>query len=122
MEKDEKQCPRCGEEVVEKVEVYSIEDTKSPEEERQEQISRYQADSASKSALIFGIISIPIAFISPIVAIVLGIMAIVFASRARRIEKNGNSMAGLICGILGILAAIGNFLASMTNIINNYPW
>lgn len=66
------------------------------------------------AALVCGIISILVAWFSPIVAIILAIIAIVLSRRAvRQTGKNGKTTGGLICGIAGIVCAIISFIIAM---------
>lgn len=66
------------------------------------------------AALVCGIIAIPIALFSPLVSIILGIIAIVLSRRAvRATGKCGKTTAGLICGIAGIVFAIISFIAGL---------
>ncbi len=68
-------------------------------------------DSRSGSglaAMIVGIIAIP-AVLIPILAIVMGIIAIVLGVSARRsgATNAGQAMAGIICGSIGLILALG---------------
>lgn len=64
------------------------------------------------AALVCGIIAIPIALFSPLVSIILGVIAIVLSRRAvSATGKCGKTTAGLICGIVGIVFAIISFIA-----------
>ncbi len=66
------------------------------------------------AALVCGIIAIPIALFSPLVSIILGVIAIVLSRRAvRATGKCGKTTAGLICGIAGIVFAIISFIAGL---------
>lgn len=66
------------------------------------------------AALVCGIISILVAWFSPIVAIILAIIAIVLSRCAvRQTGKNGKTTGGLICGIAGIVCAIISFVIAM---------
>ena len=66
------------------------------------------------AALVCGIISILVAWFSPIVAVILAIIAIVLSRRAvRQTGKNGKTTGGLICGIAGIVCAIISFIIAM---------
>lgn len=66
------------------------------------------------AALVCGIIAIPTALFSPLVSIILGVIAIVLSRRAvRATGKCGKTTAGLICGIAGIVFAIISFIAGL---------
>jgi Domain of unknown function (DUF4190) len=68
------------------------------------------------ASLVLGIISIPTFFFWP-VAITLGVLAIVIGSMARTDARKmgytnvGTAKAGIICGIAGIVLAIGFIVA-----------
>lgn len=63
------------------------------------------------AALVCGILAIPVAWLSPLVAIVLAIVAIVLSRKAvKSTGKNGKTTGGLICGIIGIVCAIISFI------------
>ena len=63
------------------------------------------------AALVCGIVAIPVAWLSPLVAIVLAIVAIVLSRKAvKSTGKNGKTTGGLICGIIGIVCAIISFI------------
>lgn len=88
----------------------------------------YSAPSSGKAtgALICGILAIVFSFI-PIVGIILGIVAIVLASKAVKFAgKSGKTTGGKVCGIIGIvfsiLWAIFSFVLTMGIIggINTY--
>lgn len=57
-------------------------------------------------SLVLGIVGIIIAIFIPIAGLVLGIVATVFASGDRKIEKNGMNTAGLALGIISIVLAV----------------
>ena len=63
---------------------------------------------AGLAAMIVGIIAIP-AVLIPILAIVMGIIAIVLGVSARRngATNTGQAMAGIICGSIGLVLALG---------------
>jgi hypothetical protein len=63
---------------------------------------------AGLAAMIVGIIAIP-AVLIPILAIVMGIIAIVLGVNARRsgATNTGQAMAGIICGSIGLILALG---------------
>lgn len=66
------------------------------------------------AALVCGIIAIPTVLFSPLVSIILGVIAIVLSRRAvRATGKCGKTTAGLICGIAGIVFAIISFIAGL---------
>ena len=66
------------------------------------------------AALVCGILAIPVAWFSPLVAIVLAIVAIVLSRRAvKQTGKNGKTTGGLICGIAGIVCAIISFIIGL---------
>ena len=60
------------------------------------------------ASMIVGIIAIP-AVLIPILAIVMGIIALVLGISARRsgATNTGQALAGIICGSIGILLALG---------------
>ena len=61
--------------------------------------------------MVCGILAIPVAWLSPLVAIVLAIVAIVLSRKAvKSTGKNGKTTGGLICGIIGIVCAIISFI------------
>jgi hypothetical protein len=63
---------------------------------------------AAMASMIVGIIAIP-AVLIPILAIVMGIVAIVLGVSARRsgATNAGQAMAGIICGSIGLILALG---------------
>lgn len=66
------------------------------------------------AALVCGIISIPVAWFSPLIAVILAVVAIVLSRRAvKQTGKNGKTTGGLICGIVGIVCAIVSFIIAM---------
>ncbi len=66
------------------------------------------------AALVCGIISIPVAWFSPLIAVILAVVAIVLSRRAvKQTGKNGKTTGGLICGIVGIVCAIVSFIIGM---------
>jgi hypothetical protein len=71
------------------------------------------------TSLILGILSIPVSII-PLLAWVLGVVAIVLGTTARGeirrtgIGGNGRAMAGIICGVIGIVLGLGVFLANLS--------
>jgi di/tricarboxylate transporter len=68
---------------------------------------------AGLAAMIVGIIAIP-AVLIPILAIVMGIVAIVLGVNARRngATNTGQAMAGIICGSIGLILALGIIVAA----------
>jgi Domain of unknown function (DUF4190) len=68
---------------------------------------------AALASMIVGIIAIP-AVLIPILAIVMGIVALVLGINARRsgATNTGQAMAGIICGSIGILLALGIIIAA----------
>jgi expansin (peptidoglycan-binding protein) len=60
------------------------------------------------ASMIVGIIAIP-AVLIPILAIVMGIVAIVLGASARKkgATNSGQAMAGIICGSIGLILALG---------------
>jgi di/tricarboxylate transporter len=68
---------------------------------------------AGLAAMIVGIIAIP-AVLIPILAIVMGIVAIVLGISARRsgATNTGQAMAGIICGSIGLILALGIIVAA----------
>jgi len=71
------------------------------------------------TSMILGIISIPAAII-PIAAWILGIVAIVLGATARGeiartgIGGSGRATAGLVCGIVGVLAGLAIFIVNLS--------
>jgi hypothetical protein len=69
--------------------------------------------------MILGIISIPAAII-PILAWILGVVAIVLGATARgeirrsHLSGMGRSTAGIICGIIGVLAGLAIFIVNLS--------
>ena len=68
------------------------------------------------TALVLGILSIPLAIFFAIVGLILGIVAIVLGATARSdalrrgLENAGQAKAGLICGIVGAVLAVANII------------
>lgn len=66
------------------------------------------------AALVMGILSIPLGMFSPLIGIVLGVLAIVFASKAvKATGKNGKTSGGKICGIVGIVVSVISFIVAL---------
>ncbi len=66
------------------------------------------------AALVCGILSIPVAWLSPLVAVILAVVAIVLSrSAVKKTGKNGKTTGGFICGIVGIVCAILSFIIAM---------
>jgi hypothetical protein len=71
------------------------------------------------TSMILGIISIPVAII-PIAAWILGITAIVLGATSRGeirrtgIGGNGRAMAGIICGVIGVVIGLAVFVANLS--------
>jgi heme/copper-type cytochrome/quinol oxidase subunit 2 len=67
------------------------------------------------AAMIVGIIAMPMGLIIPIVGIVMGIVAIVLGANARRkgATNSGQATAGIVCGGIGILIALGLIIAAV---------
>jgi hypothetical protein len=70
------------------------------------------------TAMILGIISIPAALIA-ILGVILGIVAIVLGAtargdiRRRGLTNEGQALAGLICGSIGLLLGVANMIAGV---------
>ena len=75
-------------------------------------VDRGRTSGRATAALVLGIVSIPTFFFWP-VSITLGILAIVIGSIARNDARRagyantGQAKAGIVCGIAGIVLAIG---------------
>ena len=54
------------------------------------------------ASMLCGAFSIPLV-IAPYFGLPLGIVAVVFHSKQKKISPNGYAMAGLVCGIIGIV-------------------
>lgn len=66
------------------------------------------------AALVMGILSIPLGMFSPLIGVVLGVLAIVFASKAvKATGKNGKTSGGKICGIVGIVVSVISFIVAL---------
>ena len=71
------------------------------------------------TSLILGILSIPLAII-PLLGWACGVVAIVLGATARGeirrtgIGGNGRAMAGIICGVIGVVLGLGVFLANLS--------
>ena len=67
------------------------------------------------AAMIVGIIAMPMGLIIPIVGIVMGIVAIVLGANARKkgATNSGQATAGIVCGGIGILIALGLIIAAV---------
>jgi Domain of unknown function (DUF4190) len=85
----------------------------------------HQAGAAGRTAgratvsMILGILSIPFSII-PLLAWLCGVAAIVLGVTARGeirrtgIGGNGRAMAGIICGVIGVVLGLGVFLANLS--------
>jgi heme/copper-type cytochrome/quinol oxidase subunit 2 len=67
------------------------------------------------ASMIVGIIAMPMGLIIPIVGIVMGIIAIVlgFSARKSGASNAGQATAGIVCGGIGILVAVGLIIAAV---------
>jgi hypothetical protein len=67
------------------------------------------------AAMIVGIIAMPMGLIIPIVGIVMGIVAIVLGVSARKsgASNSGQATAGIVCGGIGIVLALGLIIAAV---------
>jgi hypothetical protein len=78
-----------------------------------------RSSGRATTSMILGIISIPAAII-PIAAWVLGIIAIVLGATARGeirrtgIGGSGRAMAGIICGVVGVVLGLAIFIANIS--------
>ncbi len=67
----------------------------------------------SIASMVLGIVSIPTSFI-PLIGLVLGILALIFYKKAKRLIRenpsryggNGMAIAGLVTGIIGIILSL----------------
>lgn len=69
-----------------------------------ERVEEKATNTKTTTALVLGICSIVFAFIFSIVGVVLGILGIVFAVKAKKMEgKSTMATAGLVCSIVGLV-------------------
>jgi hypothetical protein len=70
------------------------------------------------TAMVLGILSIPLALFIPIVGVIVAILAIILGATARShairnsLANVGQAKAGLICGIVGAVIAVANMIVT----------
>jgi Domain of unknown function (DUF4190) len=93
--------------------------TAAPPEQQTPTQTAGRTSGRATTSMILGILSIPLAII-PILAWILGVVAIVLGSTARGeirrtgVGGSGRAMAGIICGIVGLVIGLAVFGANLS--------